>query len=689
MKKYLLVIFLLVLYCAARSQVFQTNNSPFKFRGLKADSMLVIPSGADTANLANPKWGESMNGALFYKSTDSTLWAKYGVRWVKINRADLADFIRNLGTYENKVFNIESGTTNEFTTNSLSLLNLVNKYDTISYKPVVINITTGDVEQLAYWPTGSGGGAYVDTIYRKAGQDSIFYTINGGTEMAVKDSIGAGGSGSTEYVVSGLGIRVDSSGRVYTVNSDTANLSVISRQRAAAQYAALNSHNFFTTQNNFQSIYANKDSIPYSTGIGTVLIYDSVTSQFKKQNLGGIYWGTTGNVGTSSSTNWIGTTDNVDFVIRRNGAVQATFRNSSVTLPAISTTSVGGIGTLTLQGSGGSPENVKISGNNINIPTNSTHLGISQSYAISSGTGIYRSIHAYPIWNQTGGTGTLIGVDYNPTVTSVTGNHYGMLIRAGSVGIGTATPAASALLDLTSTTQGALLPLMNTTQQNAISSPATGLMIWNTDSLSLFQYTGSAWQNVRASGGATGITSLNGLTGATQTFATGTSGTDFNISSSGTIHTLNFPNASASNRGLLTSADWTTFNNKQNSIDTLTGTLLADVTMTIVNTWYSGPSVTLPVGTWQVIGNITVSGSTTGYGDCRLYDGSTGVGAGNYQIIAGRSSSAAAIAMVIVSSGTTSVTLQGHNNVTGGVIRAASVLTTQPGATRIIATKIK
>ena len=47
---------------------------------------------------------------------------------------------------------------------------------------------------------------------------------------------------------------------------------------------------------------------------------------------------------------------------------------------------------------------------------------------------------------------------------------------------------------------------------------------------------------------------------------TGSSGTDVNvigspITSSGTI-TLNLPSASASNRGLLTSADWTTFNNK-------------------------------------------------------------------------------------------------------------------------------
>ncbi len=62
-----------------------------------------------------------------------------------------------------------------------------------------------------------------------------------------------------------------------------------------------------------------------------------------------------------------------------------------------------------------------------------------------------------------------------------------------------------------------------------------------------------------------GISSLNGLTGLTQTFATGTAGTDFTISSAGTIHTFNFPNASAVNRGLLTSVDWANFNSKAES----------------------------------------------------------------------------------------------------------------------------
>lgn len=75
---------------------------------------------------------------------------------------------------------------------------------------------------------------------------------------------------------------------------------------------------------------------------------------------------------------------------------------------------------------------------------------------------------------------------------------------------------------------------------------------------------------------STGVNAINGITAQVQNLATGTSGTDFAISSAGSTHTFNLPTASAANRGALSSADWTTFNGKQDAVGFNTiGTALA------------------------------------------------------------------------------------------------------------------
>ena len=54
-----------------------------------------------------------------------------------------------------------------------------------------------------------------------------------------------------------------------------------------------------------------------------------------------------------------------------------------------------------------------------------------------------------------------------------------------------------------------------------------------------------------------GLTALNGLQAQVQNFATGTTGTDFDIVSSGSTHTFNLPSASTLNRGVVTIASQT------------------------------------------------------------------------------------------------------------------------------------
>jgi len=62
------------------------------------------------------------------------------------------------------------------------------------------------------------------------------------------------------------------------------------------------------------------------------------------------------------------------------------------------------------------------------------------------------------------------------------------------VGIGNSNPHESAALDITSTTAGLLVPRMTETQRDAITSAATGLMIYQTDgTVGFYYYNGSSW----------------------------------------------------------------------------------------------------------------------------------------------------------------------------------------------------
>ena len=73
------------------------------------------------------------------------------------------------------------------------------------------------------------------------------------------------------------------------------------------------------------------------------------------------------------------------------------------------------------------------------------------------------------------------------------------LFTGGNVGIGTASPAASAQLDVSSSTKGFLPPRMTDAQRNSILSPDAGLIIWCSNcgtNGELNVYNGTVWTNM-------------------------------------------------------------------------------------------------------------------------------------------------------------------------------------------------
>jgi hypothetical protein len=172
-------------------------------------------------------------------------------------------------------------------------------------------------------------------------------------------------------------------------------------------------------------------------------------------------------------------------------------------------------------------------------------------------TGIYNVQFSLQL-EKTGGSGNFIidiwlrknGVDIPDTT--------GKVVLTGSANASPIVAAWNYLLDLSG---GDYVQLMwSTTNNNAIIftqlpvAPHPGVP---SSILTVTQQAGII--------AGTGITAINSLTGAVQTIGTGTTGTDFAVVSSGTLHTFNLPTASASNRGALSSSDWTAFNGKFNT----------------------------------------------------------------------------------------------------------------------------
>jgi hypothetical protein len=119
------------------------------------------------------------------------------------------------------------------------------------------------------------------------------------------------------------------------------------------------------------------------------------------------------------------------------------------------------------------------------------------------------------IWNNLTHSGIVNGVPNKvPRFLGIWGLTPGLMTDDGngvSINNTSAVANASALLDISSTAKGLLIPRMTSAQRMAIGAPATGLLVYDTDQDTFLFYNGTAWTGLGGSGGGEWSVSGNNI----------------------------------------------------------------------------------------------------------------------------------------------------------------------------------
>jgi hypothetical protein len=400
---------------------------------------------------------------------------------------------------------------------------------------------------------------------------------------------------------------------------------------------------------------------------GQVLVYNSSTSKWENSSGGYVpYTGavTTVNLGAQSilAGSFVKAGGTSAQFLKADGSVDSstygtgTVTSVALTMPAafsVANSPVTTAGTLAVTGAGTVGQYIRGDGSLADFPA-TTGGGSSVSYylngSVSQGTigGVaYKELNKMPVF----GAGTDISINADGYIASFitdAGDPNKLLIPAGNWNLETYFSASSSggspsfyvelykydgtTFTLIATSSSAPELIAFGTNLNpyfsTLAVPETVLAL--TDRLALRYYVTHSGRTITLhtennhlcqviTSFTTGLTALNGLTSQVQFFAVGTSGTDFAISSASDTHTFNLPTASATNRGALSSADWTTFNGKQNALtNPVTGTgtsgQVAYFTGTSAissesNLFWDATNNYLSIGGATANSNLTISGS--------------------------------------------------------------------------------
>jgi len=169
---------------------------------------------------------------------------------------------------------------------------------------------------------------------------------------------------------------------------------------------------------------------------------------------------------------YTGATQNVDLGTHTLSAKDLVINHSSGSGVAASITKGGAGEALTVNKTSGSGNAMSVTGGVTQLSELHLTTDLADAYIASAATWNAKfNLPALTSGSVLFSNGTTIAQDNANLFWDDTNNR---------LGVGTNSPSASSIVDITSTTQGFLIPRMTTTQRNAITSPTTSLQIYNT-----------------------------------------------------------------------------------------------------------------------------------------------------------------------------------------------------------------